>query len=236
MTKVVVINFSGNVGKSTIAVHMLGPRMGEPRIYSVETLNVDASDEGVDVERVRGNRFADLVDEVMLQDHAIVDVGASNAEAFMKGMTLLEGSHEEFDFFVVPTVATTKQIQDTNNTVTALRELGVPAERIRILFNRVEDPRDIEPDFALLLRAAIADRACFASPEAAVYSNDVFGLLKGSGTSLAQICVDETDWRDRMRTAADPAERAHATNMLKLKRLSGSATKNLDQAFQALFA
>ncbi len=236
MSKVVVINFSGNVGKSTLAAHMLAPRMGEPRIYSVETLNVDAADEGVDVERVRGTRFADLVDEVMAQDRAIVDVGASNAEAFMKGMKLLRGSHDEFDYFVIPTVASTKQIQDTNNTVTALRELGIDSSQIRILFNRVEEPEDIELDFGPLLVKAQVHGDCQVSTAAAVHSNEVFGLLKGSGTSLAQICADETDWRERMRSAATPEERSHATQMLKLKRLSGSATENLDQAFRALFA
>jgi len=40
--KVVVINFSGNVGKSTIAAHLLKPRMNDAKIFSIETLNVSA--------------------------------------------------------------------------------------------------------------------------------------------------------------------------------------------------
>ena len=234
--KVVVINFSGNVGKSTIAAHMLAPRMGEPRIFSVESLNIDASDEGVDVERIRGTRFVDLVEEVMREDSAIVDVGASNAEAFMKGMRALQGAHDEFDYFVVPTISTTKQIRDTVNTVAALNEVGVRGNRIRILFNRIEEEDDIKRDFAVLFQAADQRRLCVVSREAAVEANEVFERLRTSGRSLAQVCADDTPWRTRYRDASSEDERSHAMNMLTLKRLSGSAKENLDNAFGALFA
>ena len=39
--KVAVINFSGNVGKSTIAKHLLASRMPNAMSYSVETINAD---------------------------------------------------------------------------------------------------------------------------------------------------------------------------------------------------
>lgn len=234
--RVVVINFSGNVGKSTIAAHMLAPRMDKPRIFAVESLNVDAGDEGVDVERVRGTRFVDLVEEVMREDAAIVDVGASNAEAFMKGMRALKGAHDEFDYFVVPTVGTTKQVRDTVNTVDALNQVGISGHRIRILFNCIEDEEDIERDFAALLLAAEGKRSCVASTGAVVLSNEVYGRLRAAGKSLAEVCADETPWRLRFRDAADEAARTHAMNMLTLKRLSGSAKENLDAAFGALFA
>ena len=37
-------------------------------------------------------------------DAAIIDVGASNVEDFLKLMQQYDGSHEEFDYFVVPVV------------------------------------------------------------------------------------------------------------------------------------
>ena len=46
--KVCVLNFSGNVGKSTIAAHLLQPRLNA-QVFSVESLNVDASSDGVEV-------------------------------------------------------------------------------------------------------------------------------------------------------------------------------------------
>ena len=39
--KICVLNFSGNVGKSTIAAHLLQPRLNA-QVFSVESLNFDA--------------------------------------------------------------------------------------------------------------------------------------------------------------------------------------------------
>ena len=49
--KVCVLNFSGNAGKSTIAAHLLQPRLNA-QVFSVESLNVDASSDGVEVARL----------------------------------------------------------------------------------------------------------------------------------------------------------------------------------------
>ena len=56
--------------------------MGDARIFSVESLNVDASDNGIDVEKLRGSRYKELTDQLMHLDSAIIDVGASNVEEF----------------------------------------------------------------------------------------------------------------------------------------------------------
>ncbi len=39
--KVAVINFSGNVGKTTIAGHLLVPRIDGAELIAVETINAD---------------------------------------------------------------------------------------------------------------------------------------------------------------------------------------------------
>lgn len=234
--KVAVINFSGNVGKSTIAAHLLHPRLAEAPILSVESLNLDASEDGVDVEQLRGKEFLALIEDLMVRRTAIVDVGASNAEDFMRGMRTLEGSHEEFDYFVVPTVRSKKQIGDTISTVTALAAVGVNPRKIRVLFNKIEEGDDVAGDFSALFGIIRDEGCCTANPRAVVYTNEVFERLKAVGRSLAEIRADATPWRERVRTAENDEARDHAIAMLTLKRLSGSAGTNLDAAFQALFA
>jgi hypothetical protein len=44
---------AANVGKSTIAAHLLQPRLNVP-VFSVESHNVDAASDGVEVARLRG--------------------------------------------------------------------------------------------------------------------------------------------------------------------------------------
>ena len=40
--KVAVINYSGNVGKSTVAGHLLKPRLKDAPIFSIESINQGA--------------------------------------------------------------------------------------------------------------------------------------------------------------------------------------------------
>ena len=84
--KIAVMNFSGNVGKTTVAAHLLKPRMQAARIYSIESINAGADASGVEVHKLRGKKFGSLIDSVMVLDEAIIDVGASNVEDFMKMM------------------------------------------------------------------------------------------------------------------------------------------------------
>ena len=121
--KVAVMNFSGNVGKTTVAGHLLKPRMGNAPIFSIESINAGADADGLEVEKMKGKKFGELVDEIMPMDSAIIDVGASNVEDFLKLMQQYDGSHEEFDFFVIPVVkekkvqvpSTTKKKSKSNN-------------------------------------------------------------------------------------------------------------------------
>ena len=177
--KVCVMNFSGNVGKTTVAAHMLKPRMKDAPVYSVESLNVDASADGVDVEKIKGKRFGDLIEQIMLVDDAIVDVGASNVEEFLKLMQQYSGSHEEFDFFVVPTVKEKKQQADTVNTLRALAKLGIPRTKIRLIFNRVEVDESVNDEFASLFGLADLEKSFTLKANAIIYQNEIFDRHPG---------------------------------------------------------
>jgi hypothetical protein len=233
--KVAVLNFSGNVGKTTVAGHLLKPRMGDVPIFSVESLNADASADGLEVEKVKGKKFGDLVEQLMQIDQAIVDVGASNVEDFLKLMQQYDGSHEEFDFFVVPVVKEKKQQADTVNTLRALSKIGIPKSKIRLLFNKVEVDDSVRDEFAALFGLAEAERSFTLRPDAVVYANEVFERLKSVGKSLGDITADETDYRAKLREAKDDEEKEFCVRMVALKRLGTTANRNLDEVYKTLF-
>ena len=99
--KVAVINFSGNVGKTTIARHLLVPRIKGARYVPVESINADEDQR----EALRGKQFAQLQEFLLVSEHAVVDVGASNVEDLLALMRKYKDSHEDFDYYIVPTVA-----------------------------------------------------------------------------------------------------------------------------------
>jgi len=233
--KFVVINFSGNVGKTTVALNLLKPRMQDAPIYSIESLNSDGGADGVGVKKMRGRHYGGLQEQLMRHDSAIVDVGASNVEDFLKLMQQYHGSHEEFDYFVVPTVKEHKQLADTVSTIRMLSSIGVPRQKIRIVFNMVETDDTIEEEFAPLFGLAELEKSFTLSPRAVIYANEVFDRLKEIGKSLGDVLADETDYRARLRQTQDDEEREQCIRMVAIRRLAVTATRNLDDAFRAAF-
>lgn len=233
--KVAIINYSGNVGKTTVAGHLLKPRMGDAPIFSIESINAGADADGLEVEKMKGKKFGALVDELMPLDSAIIDVGASNVEDFLMLMQQYDGSHEEFDFFVVPVVKEKKVQADTVNTIRALQKLGVEKKKIRLVFNKAEMDESVADEYASLVGYAAADKAFVLHPDAIIYSNEVYERLKAVGKSLGDITADQTDYRAQLRQAKDEDEKAMCIQMVSLKRLAVTANKNLDDVFKVMF-
>ena len=228
--KVAVINFSGNVGKSTVARHLLAPRLNNAEVIPVESINSDGTDETA----IRGKQFGELQEYLQTLDDAVIDIGASNVEDFVKLMKQYKGSHEDFDFFVVPTVPATKQQRDTISTVEALANLGVPAKKIRLLFNMVDLDESPERIFSGLFEYQRESKSFTLKPEAVIHVNDIYGKLKGSKTGIREILADETDYKERIKTAKDADEKLHFAQMLSIKRLAAGVSEELDAVFKAL--
>ena len=229
--KVAVINFSGTVGKSTVARHLLAPRLNNAEVIPVESINSDGTDETA----IRGKQFGELQEYLQTLDDAVIDIGASNVEDFVKLMKQYKGSHEDFDFFVVPTVPATKQQRDTISTVEALANLGVPAKKIRLLFNMVDLEESQERIFSGLFEYQRESKSFTLKPEAVIHVNDIYGKLKGSKTGIREILADETDYKERIKTAKDADEKLHFAQMLSIKRLAAGVSEELDAVFKALF-
>lgn len=234
--KVAVINFSGNVGKTTIARQLLGSRM-QAEEFAVETINAGASDESVRTSRIKGKDFGELQEDLMLMESAIVDVGASNAEDFVKLMAQFSGSHEEFDYFVVPVVAEKKQQADTINTIKTLARLGVPSKKIRVVFNRVDpdDSQHIDNLFATVIGFHQAEKLFTLKCDAVLFNNEIFDRLRALKKTVSDLIDDPTDYRAMLREAKTDDEKHFAVSMVSAQRLARSAQENLDQVFKALF-
>src|SRR5690606_15012350 len=74
--KVAILNYSGSVGKTVTASHLLAPRMHGAQIFAIESTNETAGDLGLDIDMLRGEQFGKLFRDLLAIDDAIVDVGA----------------------------------------------------------------------------------------------------------------------------------------------------------------
>jgi len=230
--KVAVSSFSGNTGKTMVSRHLLMPRINNPEYVPVETINA-GEEEGV---TFRGQQWGDLQEELMLVDSAIVDVGASNVEVFFRLLDQYRGSHEEFDYFVVPCVQESKQTQDTLATLDALIALGVPAAKIRLVFNRIMPGDTVEDSFELVIAHA-KKLGITVNVNAAIEENELYQRMRYYKTDIPTLLNDGTNWRDvlkKARSEADAELTDKAIAHITMKRLAASASDNLDEVFKAL--
>ncbi|MEZ2299404.1 StbB family protein [Variovorax sp. RCC_210] len=242
--KTCVLNLSGNVGKSTLAVHLLAAFTPGARIVSVESINASEVDtvDALDVEAFSASRFREIFREIMLHEEVIVDVGASNVAAFMGEMARFRSAVGEFDLVLVPAVPADKQQRDTIATVDWLHALGVLPRKVRVLFNQyptdsLEAVASVYPQVVGYGLSEGRDKAVF-EPHAVVARSEVFELAKSTRRTIRDLAGDATDWkaaRGDARRAGDmeALERAMAAQMTH--DLAVTAQDNLARVHALLF-
>ena len=228
--KIAVINFSGNVGKTTIARHLLAPRITGAEVISIESINADDGQAAP----LRGNQFGQLQEYLQTVDNVVVDIGASNVEDLLCLMRKYRGSHEDFDYFVIPTVPALKQQQDTIATLAELSRIGIPAAKIRLVFNLVEDGTDVSESFDALLSFIKEHPMTRASMRCRLGANEIYERVKGTSTDLAELAKDETDYKAQIAVAADISEKLVLAQKLATRRLAAGVVPELDDCFAAL--
>jgi len=228
--KLAVINFSGNVGKSTVARHLLAPRIRGAQLIAVESLNADDGR----ATRIRGRQFAELQDFLQTTSNVIVDIGASNVEELLAQMRRYDGSHTDFDGFVLPTVPPRKQQQDTAATLAELSRIGVPAGRIRLVFNQIDDDRPIEKVFETLLAYCKASGDAQPRMEAIMRINEVYARVRGTDQTLTELASDVTDYKAEIAKASSTFERTMLAQKLATQRLARGVIRELDSCYTAL--
>ena len=231
--KIAVINFSGNVGKTTISRHLLMPRIQGAELIAIESINTDEGHQG---QSLRGRQFGELQEYMQTVDSVVVDIGASNVEDLMALMRRYRGSHEDFDCFVIPTVAALKQQQDTMATLAELARSGIPASRLKVVFNMVDDGVDVEQAFELLLAFLEQHPVACVSTRCRLGANEIYGRVKGMGTAvdLATLARDTTDYKTLIVKANSIAEKLALAQALATRRLACGVVPELDACFAAL--
>ena len=228
--KIAVINFSGNVGKTTVARHLMLPRICGAELIAVESVNADEGQ----AQALRGRQFGELQEYLQTVDSAVVDIGASNVEELLSLMQRYRGSHEDFDCFVVPTVPPLKQQQDTIATLVELARLGVPASRLKLVFNMTEAGLAVEHSFFLVLAFIAEQLLAVANPACCLSSNEIYARIRGTGSDLATLARDDTDYKALIVKAQGSAEKLTLAQKLATRRLASGVVPELDACFAAL--
>lgn len=235
--KIVVINFGGNIGKTTLSAYFLYPRLGQPKMIAVESINETAEEKGLEVDLVRGDKFRDIYRDLIVNESVIVDVGASNVEGFLEGLSSYEDGHDAVDLFLIPVTSGVKEQTESVKTALVLSRMGVEKENIRLVFNRVK--RSVEDEFAETLRHCSAHDVFMANPKCRIFENDIYVDLASLGISVDEACflADNSLPKlkaDLINVRKDPDLFMLAEMRMSVAKRAKKTRDQLDAAFEEL--
>ena len=225
--KIAVVNYAGGVGKTTVVENLFKPRLVDTPIIAIETINNGGTTEF----KIKGKDYGMLQDELLMNDRLIVDIGASNVEETMRMMAQYKGSHEDFDYFVLPVTPDGKEQIDTASTITALMKMGVPAKKIRVIFNKVDDIDSINDDFESIIE--FVKKLKIHQPAVGIEKNEVYDKLRERGEAINEL-IAMSDLKEQLRQATDKPKKRMLANLIGLQRLAITANNNLDKVFNDL--
>lgn len=231
--KVIVMNNSGNVGKSTLCQHLLMPRLQNPELIRVETLNEDGAATG---DKIGADEFDIIFTSILgAENDVIVDVGSSNIEMFQNKLENdFAGSHVFIDYFIIPVIPTEKQQADTVNTINHLLIIGVDPEKIKVVFNRAVPKKLIRDQFSIFAETATGLPSKNYENYPIVNEVDLFKTLTRHKIKFDDV---KNDTRDHVKLASE-AKTSVARAKIQMAHFFrmgyDSYNANLEDAFKKL--
>lgn len=233
--KTVVMNNSGNVGKTTICQNLLLPRLPESEVIRVETLNDDGDSTG---EKLGADDFDKIFETILSSDDVIVDVGASNVEMFnYKLKNEFIGSHSFIDYFIIPVTPEEKQQRDTIETILMLLDMDVDVDKIKVVFNRINPKKDIHSQFSTLIDSDKLELYNFKFDNIDVGINNagLFDSLKKADIEYSFIRdLSLSELEEKIQNENDKKKKSEL-NILKFYKMGfDSYQSNLQAVFETL--
>ena len=235
--KIAFVSYTGKVGKSSLCNTLAYPNLPESTIIRMETIN-DSGLSGAKKEIViTGGDMGRLELELAKVKDGIVDVGASNIEAFMLALSAQYESHLALDYFIVPVKADARaqsEMGESMKTLHALHLLGIDADRIKVVFNRLAPGANVEEECKSLFNFHKAKPIFSITAKACVHETEAFSTLASIKTPYLTMLEDTRNYRAEMN--AIPLEKEkERTDLVKWIRAQGNV-KVLDREMQSTWA
>ena len=236
--KIMVLNSSGSVGKSTITRELFASRLDDALIIEVEAQNTSTKDFISDKNKkyfrlkVFDNNFENLYLDLIENKNVIVDVGASQIENFFVELDKIAGIEMLFDYFIVPTVSSDKAQNDTIKTLMFLKNRNIDTSKIKVIFNAVKN--SVESDFDILLKAA-KNLDFNLDTDLFIRENKVFQELGLMRKTLADVYHEDLDYyKDKILKADDAKIKLALVKIDLANRLGHTAIDDLDYVFEKI--
>ena len=138
MSKYVISNKSGSAGKTTTAANLVFPHVPDALVFALDNAHTVA-ELGIHCTQYDPLQFKEMFEKIFAIENAIVDVGGAKLfDEFLLKLTEAKQAHHEFDYFLVPAKPDDKSETDAIYVVGKYLEAGIPASKIRVIYNAVD--------------------------------------------------------------------------------------------------
>lgn len=220
--KIAILNYSGNVGKTTIARDLLAYNLPHYEMVSIETVNSDGKESLV----IRGDDKDKIMEELLVSDDLILDIGSSNLENFMKAGQKEKEFIQLIDLFIIPVVPDKKQQVDSTKTIADILQLG--AKNIQTIYNQVVEDSDFEMVFKNIFDFCEAVNIPI-NKENIIYRHNLYE----KGEALADL-IDEADYKSLMIEAKNQGQTEFARECAQ-KIIHQKKVQSLKSQYQKIF-
>lgn len=239
---IATISYTGKAGKSTIANNLLFPRIEKASMFRIETINESGlSGAGADEQKMKGREIEKLLKALSLTESAIVDIGTSNVESFVMGLTQQPDSHRIFDYFVVPVEANASKVNEFKEAVktfSMLSKLGVEPDRIKVVFNKLAPDSVVEDEMTRVFNFHKEYPIFSLNRKAVIHDTQAFKSLADVKKTYEEMISDQTDYWKKLKETplTNEAERTQCVKMVRAQGLVKGLDAELDNVFNALFS
>lgn len=230
---IMVANFSGNVGKTTLTKNLLYPNIPDVEIYAVEDINAGyGQGEATQLSAAQTQEILEKVIEASFNHPVIVDVGASNVSTFFSSLAGYAGIQEFITKVIVPTEPSEKVQTDTVSTLQYLIDsLGFEAEKIALILNKVPTKIPTESVFGSLIEKA-AELGVFVAGK--VVENETFQIATTCKKTIADLA--QLDPKEILKESKEKAEKGGDSKEGVRMMLAAASAKKLKKQLDELFA
>ncbi|WP_387691486.1 StbB family protein [Photorhabdus sp. RM71S] len=234
--KVVVINYSGSVGKTLLSTYLFAPRMKDAKFFAIETINQSASDLGIEnVTSFKGDDFSKLIEDMVFEDAAIIDIGASNVEPFLMAMSRFDGGANEFDLYFIPVTPEDKAIKESIKTAHTLRKAGVDNKKIIFVPNRVVLGDDVDEVLRPVFNFVKETRIGSINKNSVIYDSEVYEYLAHHKISFETLTAEDAEeFKARAKQSTDADERRKMARRYTYMKQAIPVKNNLDKTYSLL--
>jgi hypothetical protein len=194
--RVLSISTTGNTAKTTNNKNIFAPLLNAQRIDIEDRNAVDGKADITVISSKTRTLIADLniIDEYT---NLAIDVGSSASEQVIKEFGILDYARGLIDFWVIPTIPSIKQCEDSITTMSELLAIGVPPEKIIFMFTIVMNADTFERDTPLIRDIALELPVHVV--DVSIPFSDIYATLKGKQTTIFDMAATEMDVKAEMK-------------------------------------